>query len=103
MNFFKTLDLHVSKLGHIVEEAQLVNDKKLSDFEKKFEVIEISQSQTNFLHLLARATIFKHLTFVQECAANEERQLLEKVAELLAGSNARKKQLVWVYIEGRFT
>lgn len=63
----------------------------------------ISQSQTNFLHLLPRAIIFKHLTFVQECAANEERQLLEKVAELLAGSNARKKQLVWVYIEGRFT
>lgn len=66
VNFFRTLDLHVSKLGHIVEEAQLDNDKKLSDFEMKFE----------------------------ECAANEERRLLEKVAELLAASNARKKQLV---------
>ncbi|KAI3781620.1 hypothetical protein L2E82_11639 [Cichorium intybus] len=30
----------------------------------------------------------------EECAANEERQLLEKVAELLVVSNARKKELV---------
>ncbi|KAK0606176.1 hypothetical protein LWI29_034875 [Acer saccharum] len=66
VNFFKTLDSHASNLGQIVEEAQTVNDQKLSEFEKKFE----------------------------DCAANEERQLLEKVAELLASSNARKKQLV---------
>ncbi|KAK2643206.1 hypothetical protein Ddye_024969 [Dipteronia dyeriana] len=66
VNFFKTLDSHAANLGQIVEEAQTVNDQKLSEFEKKFE----------------------------DCAANEERQLLEKVAELLASSNARKKQLV---------
>ncbi|KAJ0084104.1 hypothetical protein Patl1_30819 [Pistacia atlantica] len=66
VNFFKTLDMHASNLTQIVEEARTVNDQKLSEFEKKFE----------------------------ECAANEERQLLEKVAELLANSNARKKQLV---------
>ncbi|XP_044467575.1 kinesin-like protein KIN-5D [Mangifera indica] len=66
VNFFKTLDMHASNLTQIVEETQTVNDQKLSEFEKKFE----------------------------ECAANEERQLLEKVAELLASSNARKKQLV---------
>ncbi|GMN24432.1 hypothetical protein TIFTF001_000559 [Ficus carica] len=66
VDFFKTLDTHASNLTQIVEEAQSVNDQKLSDFEKKFE----------------------------ECAANEERQLLEKVAELLASSNARKKNLV---------
>lgn len=66
VDFFKTLDMHASKLTQIVEEAQTVNDQKLSEFEKKFE----------------------------ECAANEERQLLEKVAELLASSNARKKKLV---------
>ncbi|XP_050291706.1 kinesin-like protein KIN-5D [Quercus robur] len=66
VNFFKTLDMHASNLTQIVEEAQTVNDEKLSELEKKFE----------------------------ECAANEERQLLEKVAELLASSNARKKQLV---------
>lgn len=66
VNFFKTLDMHASNLTKIVEEAQTVNDQKLFEFEKKFE----------------------------ECAANEERQLLEKVAELLASSNARKKQLV---------
>ncbi|GMY10722.1 kinesin-like protein KIN-5D [Fagus crenata] len=66
VNFFKTLDMHASNLNQIVEEAQTVNDQKLSALEKKFE----------------------------ECAANEERELLEKVAELLASSNARKKQLV---------
>ncbi|KAG7036905.1 Kinesin-like protein KIN-5D [Cucurbita argyrosperma subsp. argyrosperma] len=65
-NFIKTLDMHASKLTHIVEDAQSVNEQKLSELEKKFE----------------------------ECAANEEKQLLAKVAELLASSNARKKQLV---------
>ncbi|XP_027088167.1 kinesin-like protein KIN-5D [Coffea arabica] len=72
VNFFKTLDAHVSQLGQIVEESQTVNDKQLSDLERKFE----------------------------ECAANEERQLLEKVAELLASSNVRKKQLVQTAVNG---
>ncbi|KAH6821999.1 P-loop containing nucleoside triphosphate hydrolases superfamily protein [Perilla frutescens var. hirtella] len=71
VNFFKTLDGHASKLGQIVEEAQTINDHKLSDLENKFE----------------------------ECAALEERLLLEKVAELLAGSNARKKKLVQCAID----
>ncbi|KAE8656849.1 putative nfrkb [Hibiscus syriacus] len=59
-------DMHTSKLTKIVEEAQTLNDNKLSEFEKKFE----------------------------ECAINEEKQLLQKVAELLADSSARKKKLV---------
>ncbi|KAG5515401.1 hypothetical protein RHGRI_036452 [Rhododendron griersonianum] len=71
-NFFKTLDSHASKLSEIVEEAQTVNDEKLSELEKKFE----------------------------ECAANEERKLLEKVAELLASSNATKKKLVRTAVHG---
>ncbi|KAL9405195.1 hypothetical protein Peur_002167 [Populus x canadensis] len=66
VKFFKTLDVHASNLTQIVEEAQIINDHKLSELEKKFE----------------------------ECAANEERQLVEKVAELLASSNVRKKKLV---------
>ncbi|KAJ4830991.1 Kinesin-like protein KIN-5D [Turnera subulata] len=66
VNFFNTLDSHASNLTQIVEEAKTVNDQQLSELEKKFE----------------------------ECAANEEKQLLEKVAELLASSNARKKKLV---------
>ncbi|KAG6417602.1 hypothetical protein SASPL_119786 [Salvia splendens] len=66
VNFFRTLDGHASMLGQIFEEAQTNNDQKLSELEKKFE----------------------------ECAAHEEKQLLAKVAELLAGSNARKKKLV---------
>uniref|UniRef100_A0A5B7A4Y4 Kinesin motor domain-containing protein n=1 Tax=Davidia involucrata TaxID=16924 RepID=A0A5B7A4Y4_DAVIN len=72
LNFFQTLDTHALKLSQIVEEAQTVNHEKLSELEKKFE----------------------------ECAANEERQLLEKVAELLASSNARKKKLVQTAING---
>ncbi|CAA7036796.1 unnamed protein product [Microthlaspi erraticum] len=71
VEFFKTLDTHATKLTGIVEEAQTVNHKKLSEFENKFE----------------------------ECAANEERQLLEKVAELLANSNARKKNLVQMAVQ----
>ncbi|GKE56057.1 hypothetical protein Tco_1495242 [Tanacetum coccineum] len=35
-----------------------------------------------------------------EYAANEERQLLEKVAELLAGSNVGKKELVTTVVNG---
>ncbi|GKV08217.1 hypothetical protein SLEP1_g19882 [Rubroshorea leprosula] len=66
VNFFETLDMHASKFTQIVGEAQKVNDQKLSELEKKF----------------------------KECAADEERQLLEKVAELLASSNSRKKKLV---------
>lgn len=38
VNFFKTLDMHASNLTKIVEEAQTVNDQKLFEFEKKFEV-----------------------------------------------------------------
>ncbi|KAK6144525.1 hypothetical protein DH2020_021345 [Rehmannia glutinosa] len=72
VNFFNTLDGHASNLGQIVEETQTTNDQKLSELEKKFE----------------------------ECAADEEKQLLAKVAELLAGSNARKKKLVKCAIDG---
>ncbi|CAI9297888.1 unnamed protein product [Lactuca saligna] len=71
-NFFVTLDMHATKLTEIIEEGQTVNDQKLSELERKFE----------------------------ECAANEERQLLEKVAELLAVSNARKKELVTTSVNG---
>ncbi|CAH1418273.1 unnamed protein product [Lactuca virosa] len=72
MSFFDTLDMHATKLTKIVEDGQTVNDQKLFDFERKFE----------------------------ECAANEEKQLLEKVAELLAVSNARKKELVRTAVDG---
>lgn len=72
MNFFDTLDMHATKLTKIVEEGQTVNDQKLFELERKFE----------------------------ECAANEEKQLLEKVAELLAVSNGRKKELVRTAVDG---
>ncbi|XP_058109930.1 kinesin-like protein KIN-5D [Magnolia sinica] len=71
VNFFKTLDLHASKLSHIVEETQTLHDQKLCELEKKFE----------------------------ECSANEERQLLQKVAEMLASSSARKKKLVQTAVD----
>ncbi|KAJ1377030.1 P-loop containing nucleoside triphosphate hydrolase [Sesbania bispinosa] len=66
VNFFETVDMHASNLIQIVEEAQFANCKKLYELQKKFE----------------------------ECTAHEEKQLLEKVAEMLASSNARKKRLV---------
>ncbi|GAB2286050.1 Kinesin-like protein KIN-5D [Dionaea muscipula] len=64
-NFFETLDMHAFNMVQVVDDGQVVSEQKLTDMEKKFE----------------------------ECSAREERQLL-KVAELLADSNARKKDLV---------
>ncbi|KAK9290841.1 hypothetical protein L1049_009019 [Liquidambar formosana] len=72
VNFFKTLSMHATKLSQIVEDAQISNDQKLYELEKKFE----------------------------EYAATEERQLLEKVAELLASSNARKKRMLQTEVDG---
>ncbi|XP_010922468.1 kinesin-like protein KIN-5A [Elaeis guineensis] len=71
-NFFLTLDVHASKINQILEESQTVHDQKLLELEKKFE----------------------------DCAAIEERQLLEKVAEMLASSSARKKTLIQEAIGG---
>ncbi|RWR95516.1 kinesin-like protein KIN-5D [Cinnamomum micranthum f. kanehirae] len=71
VNFFTTLDTHGSNLGRIVEETHTLHDQKLCELEKKFE----------------------------ECAANEERQLLQKVAEMLASSSARKKKLVQTAVD----
>ncbi|KAK7257751.1 hypothetical protein RIF29_31964 [Crotalaria pallida] len=71
MDFFETLDKHVTNLTQIVEEAHFANDQKLDELEKKFE----------------------------ECTAYEEKQLLEKVAEMLASSNARKKKLVQMAVK----
>ncbi|RDX72318.1 Kinesin-like protein KIN-5D, partial [Mucuna pruriens] len=70
VNFFETLHVHASNLIQIVEEAQFTNDQKLYELQKKFE----------------------------ECTAQEEKQLLEKVAEMLASSSARKKNLVQMAI-----
>lgn len=72
VGFFHSLDVHASKLTSILEETQGVQDQQLIDLEKKFE----------------------------ECAANEEKQLIEKVAEMLANSNARKKKLVQTAVGG---
>ncbi|KAH7667736.1 Plus-end-directed kinesin ATPase protein [Dioscorea alata] len=71
-SFFHILDVHDSNLNKILKEAQVIHDQQLSQLEKRFE----------------------------ECAADEERQLLEKVAEMLAGSNARKKILVQTTVDG---
>ncbi|KAH9326557.1 hypothetical protein KI387_006735 [Taxus chinensis] len=65
-DFFATLERHASKLNRFVEDMQRVHDKKLEDLEKKY----------------------------QECAVYEEKQLLDKFAEMLASSTARKSQLV---------
>eukprot|EP01018_Ginkgo_biloba_P020856 Gb_32401 [translate_table: standard] len=65
-DFFETLERHASKLSQFVEETQIIHDRKLDELEKSYE----------------------------ECAANEEKQLLEKLAEMLASSTARKTELV---------
>jgi kinesin family protein 11 len=99
MNFFETIDRHASSLTQIVEETQVVNDQKLSELEKKFEVTAMSflidiNHVNVFTCFLLLILMFLILYSVQECTAYEEKQLLEKVAEMLASSNARKKKLV---------
>lgn len=66
LNFFKTLNTYISKLRLMDEKSQSINDQQLSTLEEKFE----------------------------ELAASEERQLIEKVAELISASSTKKKRLV---------
>ncbi|KAI4991447.1 hypothetical protein ZWY2020_039818 [Hordeum vulgare] len=66
MNFFRTIDAHALELKRILEESQASHQKQLLQLQTKFEV----------------------------CAADEEKYLMEKVAGLLAESNARKKIMV---------
>ncbi|XP_059305688.1 kinesin-like protein KIN-5D isoform X3 [Lycium ferocissimum] len=72
LNFFKTLNLYISKLRLTDEKSQTINDQQLCTLEEKFE----------------------------ELAASEERQLIEKVAELISASNTRKKKLVQTAVNG---
>ncbi|XP_076917746.1 kinesin-like protein KIN-5D [Bidens hawaiensis] len=71
VNFFKTLSKDIFTVIQTVEEARTIYDQKLSGFKKKFE----------------------------DYADGEDKQVLDKVAELLANSNAKKKQLVQTEIE----
>ncbi|XP_024982412.1 kinesin-like protein KIN-5A isoform X5 [Cynara cardunculus var. scolymus] len=66
VNFFKTLSKDIFGVIQMVEEARTMYYKKLSEFTKKFE----------------------------DYADSEDRQILAKMTELLASSNAKKKQLV---------
>ncbi|KAK8946121.1 125 kDa kinesin-related protein [Platanthera guangdongensis] len=66
INFLHMLDVHASRLSKILEETQIVEDQQLSNLERKFE----------------------------ECAANEDKQLLEKVVEMLTSSNALQRKQV---------
>ncbi|KAK1426096.1 hypothetical protein QVD17_14764 [Tagetes erecta] len=71
INFFKTLSKDIFTVIEMVEEARTKYDQKLGEFKKKFE---------------------NH-------ADDEDKQLLEKMAELLAKSNAKKKQLVQTEVD----
>ncbi|KAI7729764.1 hypothetical protein M8C21_003070, partial [Ambrosia artemisiifolia] len=71
MNFFKALSKDIFTVIQTVEEARTIYDQKLSEFKKKFE----------------------------EYADGEDKQLLDKMAELLANSNAKKKQLVQTEVD----
>uniref|UniRef100_M0ZPI7 Kinesin-like protein n=1 Tax=Solanum tuberosum TaxID=4113 RepID=M0ZPI7_SOLTU len=66
LNFFKTLNTYISKLRLMDEKSQTINNQQLFTLEDKFE----------------------------ELAASEERQLIEKVAELILASSTKKKRLV---------
>uniref|UniRef100_A0ACD5XU16 Uncharacterized protein n=1 Tax=Avena sativa TaxID=4498 RepID=A0ACD5XU16_AVESA len=66
MNFFSTIDAHALELKRILEDTQTSHQKQLIQLQTKFEA----------------------------CAADEEKYLMEKVAGLLAESNARKKTMV---------
>ncbi|KAC9683460.1 hypothetical protein E3N88_45405 [Mikania micrantha] len=71
VNFFKSLSKDIFIVIQMVEEARTIYDQKLSEFQKKFE----------------------------DYADGEDKQLLNKMAELLANSNAKKKQLVQTEVD----
>ncbi|VFQ94815.1 unnamed protein product [Cuscuta campestris] len=71
LSYFKNLTTSVSKLVHMEEELQRKYSQQICSFEKKYE----------------------------ELAANEGREILEKVASLLASSHAQRKQLVQAEFE----
>eukprot|EP01018_Ginkgo_biloba_P020680 Gb_35173 [translate_table: standard] len=66
MDFFERLDKHSFTLGQFVEETQAAHEKNLEELAKSYE----------------------------ECAAYEEKQTLEKIAEMVASSTARKTELM---------
>ncbi|XP_047335388.1 kinesin-like protein KIN-5D [Impatiens glandulifera] len=70
--FFNDLTVHVSKMSLLLEETQESNKQELHEFNRKFD----------------------------EQVANEDRQLLDKVVELLAYSNTRKKNMVQTAMDG---
>ncbi|GJM88218.1 hypothetical protein PR202_ga04256 [Eleusine coracana subsp. coracana] len=80
VNFFRTIDAHTLVLIKILEESQSAHKKQLLELQKKFEVI------------FAEAAYFVNSALV--VAADEEKYLMEKIAGLLAESNARKKNMV---------
>lgn len=53
--------MHVSQLGEMVEEAQEVNDQKLSELEEKFEVICLIYHEL-FFCINDKHVCFKHHT-----------------------------------------
>lgn len=63
---FNTLGTHAYQLNQLVEEAQVIHNQELHEFEKKFE----------------------------EHSAIEKQKLLEKVAEMLASVNSKNKKMV---------
>lgn len=69
--FFQNLSMSFEKLTLLVEETQRKNDRELCAFERQLE----------------------------ESADNEDRIMLEKVAELLASSNARKRKMVQTAVD----
>nr|XP_043611181.1 kinesin-like protein KIN-5D [Erigeron canadensis] len=71
VNFFKTMSNDIFIVKEMVEDARLIYDEKLSEFTEKFE----------------------------DYAKDEDKQLLDKMAELLTSSNAKKKQLIQAEVD----
>ncbi|KAF7113545.1 hypothetical protein RHSIM_RhsimUnG0121300 [Rhododendron simsii] len=68
--FFQSISMSFENLTLLVEEAHKTNDQELCAFEKQLEE-----------------------------SANEDRQLLDKVTEMLASSNARKRKMVQTAVD----
>lgn len=58
VDFFSTLDMHASNVTQIVDEAKCVNDQKLSELEKKFEVcLRLHNDKVEILHARSKYPI----------------------------------------------
>jgi kinesin family member 11 len=85
----------------ILEESQSANQKQLFQLQKKFEVtfakVVFYEFHIGLGKWICNVSVNWWHESIQVFTADEEKHLMEKVAGLLAESNARKKNMVHLF------